>query len=102
MDLRGSRRRGEFYDRVRAAAGPLDDGLGRTGLRRLGAAVAAATAAAAAAISRRLGVVHRRIGDWVHAVTLFLGEPGIVTPARRAATVQGRAATRGRRLRVRR
>ncbi len=54
------------------------DGLARAGLRRLGAAAVAATAAAAAAASRRLGAVHRRIGDWVHTVTLFLGEPGVV------------------------
>jgi hypothetical protein len=49
------------------------------GLRRLGAGWAAAAAAAATAASRRLGAFDRGLGDWIHAVTLFLGEPGIVT-----------------------
>jgi len=50
-------------------------GLWRSRLRRLeGAAATAATAAAAAAPLRRLGAVHRRIGDWVHTGTLFLGD----------------------------
>jgi hypothetical protein len=69
-----------FDDLVLAVGlGPLDDGLARAGLRRLDAARAAATAAAAAAASRRLRAFHRGLGDWIHVVTLFLGEPGIVT-----------------------
>ena len=48
----------------------LGGGLRRAGRRALAAATTAA--AAPAALLRRLGALHRGIGDWVHAVTLFL------------------------------